>query len=266
MSMPVSAAALQVHLLDTPSGPVEWFGRGVAAEPAQGSLVLLHGIQSTAASWFGVAAHLDDTRALIIPNLRGRGRSHRPATLAGYGLAGFADDLAAILAVAPRPVTLAGWSMGVLVTLATFERHGLEGVERIVLASGTPRPGGEAMWFRASTPADLVAEAQARADRLGLAEAADPLAVAGAWLSVRDCNLESVLPRIGVPTLVLHGEKDDECPVSHGRRLAALIPGAHFECWEGAGHHLMAHDPQRLARTVLRPCAAEIPATIVASK
>lgn len=266
MAMPVSAAALPAHLLDTPSGPVEWFGQSAAAEPARGSLVLLHGIQSTAASWFGAAGHLDAARALIVPNLRGRGRSHRPATMAGYGLAGFADDLAAILAMAPKPITLAGWSMGVLVTLATFERHGLDGVSQIVLASGTARPGGEAVWFRASTPEELVTEAQARAARLRLSEAADPLAVAGAWLSVRDCNLESVLPRIGVPTLVLHGESDDECPVSHGRRLAALIPGARFEPWEGAGHHLMAHDPQRLARTLLRPCAAESPATIVASR
>ncbi|MCK0207765.1 alpha/beta hydrolase [Starkeya koreensis] len=263
--MSVPAAALEVHLLDTPSGPVEWFGHGAAA-PARGSFVLLHGIQSTAASWRGVAGHLDDGRALIIPNLRGRGRSHRPATVAGYTLAGFADDLAAVLAMAPRPVTLAGWSMGVLVTLATLDRHGLDGVSHLMLASGTARPGGEAVWFRAATPEELVAEAQARAGRLGLTEAADPLAVAGAWLSVRDCNLECVLPRITVPTLVLHGARDDECPPSHGRRIAALAPGARFELWEGAGHPLMAHDPQRLARTLLRLCAAETPATIVASQ
>ncbi|MCS0497232.1 alpha/beta hydrolase [Ancylobacter sp. MQZ15Z-1] len=253
---------LEAHLLDTPAGPVEWYGRAANGANA-GSIVLLHGIQGTAASWETVAGRLDDPRALIIPNLRGRGRSHRPAGLDGYTLAGFSDDLAAILAMAPKPAVLVGWSMGVLVVIETLRRHGTHGLERLVLASGTARPGGEAVWFRSQTPEALVAEAQERATRLALREYADPLAVAGAWASVRGCDLEPDLPRIDLPTLVLHGEVDEECPASHGRRIAALIPGARYEEWSGAGHNLMAHDPHRFALRILCSCAAETYNTIV---
>ncbi|OYZ89381.1 MAG: hypothetical protein B7X99_19760 [Rhizobiales bacterium 17-65-6] len=66
--------------------------------------------------------------------------------------------------------------------------------------------------------------------------------------------------------VVLHGERDDEPPGGHGKGSAALVPGTRFQAWEGAGCHLMAHDPHRLARWLLRLCAAESPAMIVASQ
>lgn len=42
----------------------------------------------------------------------------------------------------------------------------------------------------------------------------------------------------GVPTLVLHGERDPLFPPAHGRALAAGIPGAGYEEMTGVGHQL----------------------------
>ena len=42
--------------------------------------------------------------------------------------------------------------------------------------------------------------------------------------------------RIKVPTLVIHGQKDQTVPIALGRDLAALIPGARFEILMGADH------------------------------
>lgn len=45
-----------------------------------------------------------------------------------------------------------------------------------------------------------------------------------------------VLPKIGVPTLVLAGEKDSNAAPAMMEKMAAKIPGAVFECLPGAGH------------------------------
>jgi pimeloyl-ACP methyl ester carboxylesterase len=44
------------------------------------------------------------------------------------------------------------------------------------------------------------------------------------------------LRRLTVPTLVLHGDRDNLVDVSGGRRTAELVPGARLEILEGMGH------------------------------
>lgn len=247
-------------LIATDDGVLEWIDANPGADPAGGSLVLLHGIQGTAATWGDVAGRLADKlgtrRAVIVPNLRGRGASMAPALPHAYGLDNFSGDLRAVISMAPKPVTLVGWSMGVVVTLAYLARYGQLGLDSLVLASGTAHAGGEAVWFHAEALADLAVEARERAERLALTSYASPPAVAGAWASVRAADLRPTLPQISLPTLVLHGDLDDQCPLEHGRRIASAIPGASLEVWWGSGHNLMAGDPQRFADTVLRFYAA----------
>jgi pimeloyl-ACP methyl ester carboxylesterase len=247
-------------LIATNDGVLEWIDANPGADPAGGSFILLHGIQGTAAAWSDVASRLADKlgtrRAVIMPNLRGRGASLAPDLPAAYGLDDFSDDLRAVISMAPKPVTLVGWSMGVVVTLAYLARYGELGLDSLVLASGTAHAGDEAVWFHADTLAGLAAEAVERAERLALTSYASPAAVAGAWASVRVADLRPALPQISLPTLVLHGDLDDQCPLEHGRRIASGIPGASLEIWRGSGHNLMAGDPQRFADTILRFYAA----------
>ncbi|QIB32970.1 alpha/beta fold hydrolase [Ancylobacter pratisalsi] len=244
----------------THDGALEWIDANPGADPAGGSFILLHGIQGTASAWSDVANRLTDKlgtkRSVIVPNLRGRGASLAPDLPAAYGLDEFSDDLRAIVQMAPKPVTLVGWSMGVLVSLAYLARYGELGLDGLVLASGTSHVGDEAVWFHSDTLTGLAAEARERAERLALASYASPSAVAGAWASVRAADLRPVLPNISLPTLVLHGDLDDQCPLEHSRRIASAIPGAALEIWPGSGHNLMADDPQRLVDTILRFYAA----------
>jgi pimeloyl-[acyl-carrier protein] methyl ester esterase len=55
-----------------------------------------------------------------------------------------------------------------------------------------------------------------------------------AWL--RDVDLRSVVPGIGVPTAVIHGARDALAPVEAGRWLAANIPGATLHELADAAH------------------------------
>lgn len=235
-------------VLDGPAGPVSCRVR--LAAPGAPLLVMLHGIQGTAAAFDAVCARLPDDFGWMCPDLRGRGLSVAPDDPAAYGLDGFAGDLAAVIDAAPSRVVLAGWSMGVLVGLAYIAAHGTGRIARLVLASGTARPGPEAAWFRGTTAAEIATEAQARAERLNLSAYARPEAVAGAWIAARRADLSGGLAAIDVPVLVLHGSADDQCPPAHGAALAADIPGAQLAVWPDGGHNLMAEDPARFAAAI----------------
>jgi pimeloyl-ACP methyl ester carboxylesterase len=46
----------------------------------------------------------------------------------------------------------------------------------------------------------------------------------------------AALATIDIPTLVMHGDKDNLIDISGGRRTAEVIPGARFVVMEGMGH------------------------------
>jgi pimeloyl-ACP methyl ester carboxylesterase len=56
-------------------------------------------------------------------------------------------------------------------------------------------------------------------------------------------QVEALLPRVRVPTLVLHCVGDSVVPFEEGRRLATAIPGARFVPLEGRNHILLEGEP-----------------------
>ncbi|MBV9611647.1 MAG: alpha/beta fold hydrolase, partial [Acidobacteriaceae bacterium] len=59
------------------------------------------------------------------------------------------------------------------------------------------------------------------------------------------------LPRIQVPTLVIHGAEDHLVPPHNGRVIASRIPGARWELIPHAGHILITDQPERTTRLLL---------------
>lgn len=223
-------------------------------------LLLLHGIQGTADAWAPVLPALTASRRCVLPNLPGRGLSPRwhPGEALPreryYHLDHYADLAhALVMDLAERtgtPVAVAGWSMGVSVILNLLARHGDAGLQSLVLVSGTACATPGAVWFRGETPEALEREARERAERLQLKAVADADAVAATWASVRHADLRDAARAIRVPTLVAHGELDDECPFEHGRWLAAHVPGAQWLPLPGVGHSAMAQAGDALGSSV----------------
>ena len=58
-----------------------------------------------------------------------------------------------------------------------------------------------------------------------------------------DINIRSLLPKISVPTIVFHADRDRIAPPEEGRILAAEIPGAQFVPLPTANHILLAEEP-----------------------
>ena len=83
------------------------------------TLLLLHGLTGSAASWMRVAPLLGGYR-LIIPDLLGFGRSPKPDS--PYDLAAHCAALAPLIAET-RPVAVVGHSMGGMIALGLLQRH-----------------------------------------------------------------------------------------------------------------------------------------------
>jgi pimeloyl-ACP methyl ester carboxylesterase len=60
------------------------------------------------------------------------------------------------------------------------------------------------------------------------------------------------LPRLDVPTLVVHGDQDHLVPPENGRMLAARIPGARFQLMRDAGHILITDQPEACIHAIQR--------------
>jgi pimeloyl-ACP methyl ester carboxylesterase len=58
-----------------------------------------------------------------------------------------------------------------------------------------------------------------------------------------ETDVTALLPRVSVPTLVMHARDDARVPFDAGRRLAAGIPGARFVPLQGRNHLFLETEP-----------------------
>jgi pimeloyl-ACP methyl ester carboxylesterase/DNA-binding winged helix-turn-helix (wHTH) protein len=61
--------------------------------------------------------------------------------------------------------------------------------------------------------------------------------------AMNDIDVTGLLPRLTVPTLVLHCQDDAVAPFTEGRRMAAGIPAARFVALEGRNHLMLEDEP-----------------------
>ena len=212
-------------------------------------VVALHGIQGTRDSWMPVARCLSDAARWVLPNLRGRGTALRGQGVADYTLEQYAQDARAVVArhLPPGlPWVLAGWSMGVSVTLEYLIRNAGPRPAGLLLLSGTPALC-EAAWFKATEPTALLAEITAREQALGLRVAADREAVAATWTAIRGADQRAHLKDIEIPTLVIHGRQDADSPWSHAQQLASGLGNARLLTLEDGGHGIPSSHTERVA-------------------
>jgi class 3 adenylate cyclase/pimeloyl-ACP methyl ester carboxylesterase len=62
--------------------------------------------------------------------------------------------------------------------------------------------------------------------------------------TTRSLDVSALLPKVSVPTLVMHKREDQVQPFEAGRELAAGIPGARFVALQGQNHFPLQQDPE----------------------
>ena len=99
----------------------------------------------------------------------------------------------------------------------------------------------------------LARDPQARAWWAGLLRAASSPGAIGAVLeALRDTDVRHLLPRVAVPTLVLHRRGDQAVRIAAGRDMAGRIAGAKFVELDGNDHWFFAGAQQPVLEAVKR--------------
>jgi non-heme chloroperoxidase len=231
-------------------------------------VVLIHGFPLNGASWEKqVPALLDAGHRVITYDRRGFGKSSQPAS--GYDYDTFAADLDALLEhLDVYGAVLAGHSMGTGEVTRYLGRYGPARVAKGVLISPIPpyllqagdNPDGVpqglfdgfAQAARADTPAWMKGfldnfynadtlrgtrvSDQAYQASWNLAVTASATA-AVACISTWTTDFRDDLPKIDVPTLVIHGDADQVLPLDKtAKRLPGLIKDVQLTVVEGGPH------------------------------
>jgi len=260
--------------VETRDGARLFYREWGAGEPA----VFVHSWAVNADLWQYQMVHLSDRNVRCIAyDQRGHGRSSDPG--AGYDYDTLSDDLAAVMERARvRGATLVGHSMGCGVIARYLTRHGSDRVARVALVSptlpfllktednpqGLDRKALERLRgvFSTDFPGWLADNARpffspetsaAMVDwGIGLCRQASLRALIDCNRADFETDFRGELPRLTVPTLIVHGDKDVSAPIDlTGKKTAQLIPGSRLIVYEGAPHGLMFTHKDRLNADLL---------------
>ena len=247
-------------------------------------VMLIHGWPLSADSWDPVMMALADKgfRAIAYDR-RGFGRSDQPKS--GYDYDTFADDLADVMKAtgATDNVALVGFSMGGGEIARYMSRHGGSGVSKAVLVSsvvpymlktddnpdGVPQSTFDEMTEGMKTNyrafftdffKDFYGDGLL-SDKVSSEEkhwAWMTTMMAGQYATIQSAGAFATtdfrpdLAHFKVPTLVIHGTKDETVPIdATGRAAAEKIEGAKLIEYDGQPHAVFATQTQRLIDDLL---------------
>lgn len=228
-------------------------------------LVLLHGFPLSGAIWREQQQQLSDHYRVIVPDLRGHGRS--PTTHGVYEMDALARDVLALLdSLHIKQAVIMGHSMGGYVTLAAariaperFLALGLiasqagadteEGRQARYRTAEKVAAGGSQVIAEMMLPklfaANLPAKTPIIEKTRQLMLTTDLAGIIGSLqgMAARP-DSGALLPHIGMSALILAGEQDQIIPLEKARAMAASMKSATLTIVPDAGHMPMLEQPE----------------------
>jgi pimeloyl-ACP methyl ester carboxylesterase len=242
-------------------------------------IVFLHGWAMNSEAWHSAMTLAAEAGFEAIAfDRRSHGRSDDPGR--GYDYDTLADDLADVMAgLGVGGATMVGHSMGNGEIVRYLTRHGAGRVQRIVMAAPslpfllkTPdNPDGQTAaaqaaewqatwatnwveWLGQAVPAAYGAGASPdRAQHTARIMMQTPPYVAiQVNRSVVGTDFREELRHIATPTLVLHGDADQSCPLdATGRKLPALMPNCRLKVYPGTDHTFIGGSVRPIVEDIL---------------
>ncbi|HEX6099296.1 MAG TPA: alpha/beta fold hydrolase [Thermoanaerobaculia bacterium] len=228
-----------------------------AGAPSRPTLVLLHGVNDNAGTWFTVAPALAERFRLILPDLPGHGESEpRDSELP---IPMLVDRLEAILP--EEPFALLGNSLGGWLSMLYTLRHP-ERVRTLILeaSGGIDRPFGVPLLATNREDADVILRAVHGPDfsapqwtfdaLLERAQDSPMLRLTG----TAEHHLDGRLGELHTEVHLIWGADDGVLPLSYAHELQRGIPGAQLHVLEGAAHIPHLQQPQRFLECLTAIC------------
>jgi pimeloyl-ACP methyl ester carboxylesterase len=238
---------------------------------ADSTILLLHGLGSAGDDWPLQLGPFAERHRLLIPDLRGHGRSETPP--GNWGIGEMAADLAALLDHSGGgAVHVVGLSLGGCAGLwLAVERPEL--VRSLVLVNAFARlqPAGprgllrfgQRLWLLAFAPMPALAQVVAgglfpRPDQrehyeraVARLSANSKASYARTLRALAYYDLRPRLREVRCPTLVIAGDRDLTIPLRAKQRLAQGIPGARLVVVPDSGHATPYDQAESFNRLVL---------------
>jgi len=227
--------------------------------PREKTLVLIHGANDHAGSWFTVAAALARMYRVIIPDLAGHGESEPasgpiPISLILERLEAVIDDAAGDAG----ELTLLGNSLGGWMALLYALRHPGR-VSRLILeaSGGLDRPLSSPLVARNREEAITILRAvhgPAYQPQDWVIDALLQRATDSPMLRLTEVLEHSVERRLGeiaAPATLLWGADDGVLPLAYAEALQQALPRATLHVIEGAGHIPHMQQPERFLQCLI---------------
>jgi pimeloyl-ACP methyl ester carboxylesterase len=242
-------------------------------DPKGPSVVLIHGYTDNARDWVPLIPYLNKRYRLIVVDIRGHGQSDKPECC--YARIDFAYDLKLLLdALHIQRADIVGHSLGSMITQVLAEQWP-DRVRKVILISSTggPRPGTlpkkpaydfaseirklkepidpdspfMVEWWASPTPVNEEFIRRQRRDAANI-----PL---GVWLAVLEqgantADIQSMLPKLKAPTLLIWGSKDPIMEEDVRQSLRDALPAAKVKVFEGLGHNPFWEEPEAVAKVI----------------
>jgi pimeloyl-ACP methyl ester carboxylesterase len=211
---------------------------------------------------------VDQGLRCIAYDRRGHGRSADPGR--GYDYDRLADDLAAVInQLDLSDVTLVGFSMGNGEALRYLQRHGSARVARLLMVSTIPpltdsnfsafiaglkqdRPAFFAKGVAAFTGGHPAVSPAMTEWVIAQFMRASPKGTIDCMRAISRGDFRADMRAVTVPTLIVHGDKDQVNPLERtAKKAAELIPGCALKVYEEAPHGLVITHRERLAQDIL---------------
>jgi pimeloyl-ACP methyl ester carboxylesterase len=222
-----------------------YFEAGVGAP-----LLMLHGLGGSSRWWFPLFPELSSASLrLIVPDLPGFGRSPGP-------MLEIADASRAVIRLVDRmglaQFFLCGHSMGGAIAAQIAADYGGR-VRRLVLidSAGIPGTGPNRALGRVLQPWSWC-PLRFYPTFVGDMLRAGPRNMLNGIHEMRHFDIQPMLRRVRVKTLVIWGEKDFLTPLEQGRKIADGLPDAQLEIVPGARHLPMVSAPDIVSRLIVR--------------
>lgn len=235
-------------------------------------LVFLHGWTSNNREWLPFAEALSDQHTCICWDARGHGGHPNHPGAAPNSVQRMAQDLQELLShLDLGPAALLGHSMGALTVWEYVREFGCRDIDRLVLVDQSPKLLTDDDWrhgiygdfsddrsdgFLARLEDDfseavLTLVGESNNPRARAAHASDdpaltrvrdylrqlePGPLIEVWKSLTLADYRDVLPAIGVPTMLVHGDASHFYSVELAEYVLGAIPDARLHVYEGTDH------------------------------
>lgn len=226
-------------------------------------VILLHGWGTSGESLGGIAKGLEDRFRAYAIDLPGFGWT--PPPLAAWGTRDYASHVEAFMdGIGVSSASVLGHSFGgrVALALAAQSPHRVRSLILVGSAGIRPRRGpGYALKVAAaklgkrlfSFPVwgklgDRIVSTVSQ--RVGSRDYRNAGRMRTTLIKVVNEDLRGILASIGVPTLIVWGDRDGEVPRSSMEIMAQGIRGSQLEVLEGAGHFPFVDRPERFGKLV----------------